>query len=71
MFIDRTPREDDPWLRLKVGSFSAGAVLALAGIYFDSGWMIWVAIGVLALGFAARFLPASDGAEASSEEVET
>lgn len=61
MFIDRTPRGEDPWLDLKVWSFTVGALLAFAGIYLDASWLIWVAIVVLLVGFAARFLP--DGAD--------
>lgn len=57
MFIDRTPRDDDPWLRLKVGSFILGAVLALGGMALDLGWLVWVAVAVLLVGFAARFFP--------------
>lgn len=61
MFIDRTPRGEDPWLDLKVWSFTLGALLAFAGIYLDASWLIWVAIVVLLVGFAARFFP--DGGE--------
>lgn len=56
MFIDRSPRDEDPWLNFKVGAFVAGAALAAAGIYFQVRWLIWVAIGVLFLGFGARFM---------------
>lgn len=59
VFLDREPRKQDRWLNLKVGSFAAGAVLGLAGIYFDAGWLVWTAVGVLLVGFAARFLPGS------------
>lgn len=59
MFIDRSRRDDDPWLNFKVGVFVAGAALAAAGIYFDSRWLIWVAIAVLLLGFAVRFIDRS------------
>lgn len=65
VFLDRTPRKRDPWLQFKVWSFTVGAVLALCGIYFEEDWMIWAAIGVLLLGFGARFLgaPPSSGDE--------
>lgn len=56
MFVDRSPRGDDPWLNFKVGAFVLGAALAVAGIYLDARWVIWVAIGVLLVGFAARFI---------------
>jgi hypothetical protein len=34
----------------------AGALIALVGMYFDVGWLVWIAIGVLALGFLMRFV---------------
>lgn len=68
MFIDRKPRKATPWLAFKVGAFTAGAVLALAGIYFQSDWMIWAAIGVLFLGFGVRFLPHPDSGEPPADE---
>ena len=56
MFIDRSSRGEDPWLNVKVGTFVAGAALAAAGIYFDSRWLVWVAIAVLLVGFVVRFI---------------
>lgn len=56
MFLDRSPRDEDPWLIFKVAAFVAGAGLAAAGIYFGWRWLVWVAIGVLFLGFGARFM---------------
>jgi hypothetical protein len=51
----------------KVRLFSAGAVLALAGIFLDDRWITGVAIVVLTAGMALRFLP-GDEAEESGEE---
>lgn len=68
VFLDRTPREDDPWLAFKVGAFTAGAALALAGIYFNERWLIWAAIAVLVLGYGARFLPEPGPGGDSGEE---
>lgn len=68
VFLDRRPRKDDPWLDLKVWAFTIGAALAMGGIYFDSTWLIWAAIAVLAVGFGARFLPDSDSGESSAEK---
>lgn len=55
MFLDRRPRKGDRWLNFKVGAFTAGAALALAGIYFTAQWLVWIAIAVLLVGFGARF----------------
>lgn len=67
VFHDRTPRKKDPWLAFKVGAFSAGAVLAMAGIYFNERWLIWASIGVLLLGFGARFLSPPGEEEGSGD----
>lgn len=55
VLLDRRPRKDDRWLTFKVWSFSVGSVLAVAGMAMEIAWMIWLAIAVLAVGFAARF----------------
>lgn len=61
VFIDRSPRGKDPWLNFKVGAFVAGAGIAGAGIYFGIRWLIWVAIAVLLLGYAVRFVDRGSG----------
>jgi hypothetical protein len=50
----------------KVRLFSAGAVLALAGIFLNDRWITGVAIVVLTAGMALRFLPV--GRDEESEE---
>lgn len=67
MFIRRTRQEGDPYLPWKLRSFAFGAALGLAGIFFDSGWLIGIALGVLGVGFVLRF--AADGEE-DEESVE-
>lgn len=57
IFLDRTRAGNDPYLHWKVRIFTAGAVLAFAGMYFREDLLIWVAIVVLFLGLALRFLP--------------
>ncbi len=64
IFLDRTRSEAGPYLPWKVRSFSAGAVLAFAGMYFQEDWLIWAAIAVLFLGFLLRYAPEEE------EEVE-
>ena len=45
-------------LEWKVRIFSAGAVLALVGIYLGKSWVTLLAIVVLVAGAGLRFLPA-------------
>ena len=54
------------YLEWRIRIFGAGAILAMVGIFTAQGWLIDVAIGVLLIGFAMRFLkgrrgPVSDG----------
>lgn len=70
MFISRSRPGEDPWVSVKVWAFTVGAALALAGIYFESEWLIWAAIAALLVGFAVRFLPGPDeGEEDGAREV--
>lgn len=62
--LDRS-RRAGRFLAWKVRIFSAGAVLALAGIYLDDRRLTGVAIIVLVGGVVLRFLPG--GREAGSE----
>ncbi len=63
--LDRS-RRAGRFLAWKVRIFSAGAVLALAGIYLDDSRLTGVAIIVLVGGVVLRFLPG--GGEVGSEE---
>lgn len=63
IFLDRSRRGPDPYIRWKVGLFLAGAVLGLVGMATERNWLVMTAIGVLGVGVALRFLPASDEAE--------
>lgn len=56
MFLDRG-RTAGPYLRWKVRLFTAGAGLALAGIYLEETWLVSAAIVVLGGGVLLRFLP--------------
>lgn len=44
-------------LEWRVRLFGAGAILALVGMVSGTEWLVNVAIGVLLLGFALRFVP--------------
>jgi hypothetical protein len=65
-FHRRSAPTDARFLEWKVRLFTIGAVLALAGMYLELGWMVGVAIGFLVAGFALRFVPN----EPSGGEVE-
>jgi hypothetical protein len=64
--LDRS-RRAGRYLAWKVRLFSAGAVLALAGIFLDDRWITGVAIAVLIAGMGLRFLPVG-GEEESGEQ---
>ncbi len=56
----RPSRKDygpDPGLNWKVGIFFLGAFLAFAGMWMEAQWLVGVAIAVLVLGMALRFIP--------------
>lgn len=60
MKVDRDPGRPIRHLEWRVRLLGVGAVLALAGMYFDAGWMVNAAIGVLLISFVLRFLPGAD-----------
>lgn len=43
-------RGEDPNLQTKMLIFAAGAIVALAGIGTGRGWLVWVAVVILAFG---------------------
>ncbi len=53
----RARRGPDPYYHWKVIVFSIGAAFGLGGIFTEHDWMILVAIPVLAVGVALRWLP--------------
>jgi hypothetical protein len=55
MFMRRS-RPSMAYLEARVALFGAGAILAMVGIWAQQGWLVNVAIGVLLVGFALRFL---------------
>jgi hypothetical protein len=60
MFLpSRSRTGPDKFLPWKTITLVVGVVLILAAYRLDSSWLVWVAIGVLALGFVLRFLPQS------------
>lgn len=53
----RERRGPDRWLDLKLLLFSLGAAVGLTGMLLGRDWVIFTAIGILALGVLVRFLP--------------
>ena len=53
----RERRGPDPYQHWKTLLFAIGAALGLAGIFTERDWLILVAIAVLAVGVALRWLP--------------
>ena len=49
-------------LAWRVRLFSGAALLAMIGIARGMSWLIWVALGLLLLGFFLRFAPEPGGA---------
>jgi len=48
-------------LEWRVRIFVVASVLALAGMALAWRWMIWVAVGLLLVGFVMRWIPPPDG----------
>ncbi len=76
MFISSRRERPDPHLEKRVYIFWTGAILGLAGIFMDVGWLVGVAIAVLAVGMVLRFVSSrknvggpSDPEAESSEDV--
>jgi hypothetical protein len=57
IFRPSRARRDDRFLNEKILVFAAGAACGVLGIAFEVGWLVYLAIGVLALGMLLRFLP--------------
>ena len=49
----------DKYLPWKMGGLIIGVALILLGERLGLRWMIWIAIGILAIAFLLRFLPDS------------
>lgn len=47
---DRSRRDGDRTLPQRMAIFVAGAVLALTGIIWNQGTLVWIAIAVMAAG---------------------
>lgn len=56
----RDRRGPDPYYRWKAILFAIGACIALAGMLTEHDWLVLVAIPILGLGVALRFLDRGD-----------
>ena len=56
IFRPSRTRGDDRFLDAKMLIFTLGAALALAGMAFELGWLVYVAIAVLVVGLLLRFV---------------
>jgi hypothetical protein len=72
--LDRSRRDPDIWLGQKMLFFVTGAAVGVAGMIIDRPWVIWLAIGILAVGLLlriqARMAARRDAAAADADEVE-
>lgn len=69
MKLRRDTRGPGPFLEWRVRLLGAGAILALAGIWSDVGWLVNVAIVFLFVGFLLRFAGGrSDDPDASEAD---
>ena len=51
---------EDRFLVWKISLFAIGAGTGFAGMALSRSWLVWVALAVLAVAMALRFLPARD-----------
>ena len=75
MRIRRDASGPGPYLEWRVRLLGAGAILALAGIWSETEWLVNVAIAFLLVGFMLRFIGRDseeheDGAVESPDEPE-
>ena len=72
MFVSRR-RGPGSHLEWRIRIFGVGAILGIAGMIAEMRWMIWIALGVLMVGFLLRFLPGGDetgGDDAGKDDSE-
>ncbi len=62
----RTRRGPDPYYDWKVGAFAVGAAFGLAGIFTNRDVLVLVAVPILAVGVALRWLPRRGDASADA-----
>ncbi len=58
----------DPYYHWKVILFSVGAAFGLGAIFTDHDWLILVAVPILAVGVALRWLPGGSGRRGEEED---
>ena len=66
MKLDRGPNRPVRHLEWRVRLLGIGAVLALAGMTLERGWLVNVALAVLVAGFVLRFVGRARDADESN-----
>ena len=62
----RARRGPDPFYRWKVAIFTVGAAVAFVGMFGHHDQLVLVAVPILAVGVAVRWLPRSGGGASAS-----
>jgi hypothetical protein len=70
MFVSRRPGSAGH-LEWRIRIFGVGAIVGMVGIWSDQGWLVNVAIAVLLIGFAMRFLRRAEAAEDPDDPTAT
>jgi hypothetical protein len=59
VFISRKRCGPDRWLKLKVALLGLAAAAFLLAVRLERRWLVWVAVGLVLVGFLLRFAPAN------------
>ncbi len=63
----REHRGPDPYYHWKAIFFSVGAAFGLGAMVTGRDWLIWLAVPILTVGVALRWLPGGSGRPAETE----
>jgi hypothetical protein len=66
---NRRVPEAAPHLAWRVRLFSGAAILVVIGMYADLNWLIWGAVGLLAVAFALRFVGEGEAGSAEADVI--
>lgn len=59
IFRPSREHQNDRWFELRAALFVIGASLGIAGMVSARGWLVWIAIAIIAVGVAFRFVPST------------
>lgn len=68
VFIRRTPARSDRWLKWKMALLGLAAVAFWFGVRLEQRWLVWVAAGLVLLGFLLRFAPAESHEDEAGDD---